>query len=317
MNSKLVYSPRYDVTSKGIGFLHPFDGQKYSRAWGELEKLDGVDLNSLWVKPENPISDEDLLSIHSSDYLESLSKSSVIAKAVEVPLVRFVPNMLLQNKIIKPMKLACEGTRLATQHALEGAMVMNVGGGFHHAFSDHGEGFCIFADAAIAIQSARKKGLLEDSDKVMMIDLDAHRGNGFESVFKNDASIKMFDMYNFQVYPGMHEGEIDDYPFMIPLKNKTNDEVYLDVLKEELPKFMVENEKPSLVFYNAGTDILAGDPLGNLSVSFEGVVERDRYVLSMLSKMNIPTVVMTSGGYTNESYKLVASLASMITELCQ
>lgn len=312
MKAKLIYSPEYDLISKGVGLLHPFDGQKYSRAWSELEKASDRDIKSMWIKPEKLISDEALLTIHTPEYLSSLNKSSSISSIIEIPLARFLPNGLLKNRLIKPMKLACEGTRLATQNALEGAMVMNVGGGFHHAYADHGEGFCVFADAAIAIQDARNNGALAVEDKVLMIDLDAHRCNGFESIFKNDAAVEIFDMYNFQVYPGMHEGSIEDFPFMVPLKNKVNDDIYFSVLKEELPKFMDANEKLRLVFYNAGTDILAGDALGNLNVSFEGVIERDRYVINMLSNMNIPTVIVTSGGYTKESYKLIASLAGMV-----
>lgn len=315
VKAKLIYSPEYDLISKGVGLLHPFDGQKYSRAWSELERSSNVDLKSMWIKPEQAISDEALLAVHTSEYLNSLSKSSAISSIIEMPLTRYLPNALLQNRIINPMKLACEGTRLATQYALEGVMVMNVGGGFHHAYAEHGEGFCVFSDAAIAIQDARDNGSLAADDKVLMIDLDAHRGNGFESIFKNDPAVEIFDMYNFQVYPGLHEGDIDEFPFMIPLKNKTNDDVYLDALKEELPLFMQANERPRLVFYNAGTDILAGDALGNLNVSFDGVIERDRYVIDMLSNMNIPTVIMTSGGYTKESYKLIASLAGMLGKL--
>jgi histone deacetylase 11 len=312
MNSKIIYSPEYDLMSTGVSFFHPFDGKKYSRAWSELQKSCDVDLKSIWLQPEKPISDNALLAVHTSKYLQSLEKSSVISSIIEIPFAKFIPNKLLQNQLIKPMKFACEGTRLATRYALEGAMVMNMGGGFHHAYSTHGGGFCVFADAAIAIKEARRSNLLAANDKVVMIDLDAHRGNGFESIFSNDDSIELFDMYNFQVYPGMHEGELDDYPFMIPLKNKTNDDAYLSILKQELPKFMAANDKPKLAFYNAGTDILVGDPLGNLSVSYNGVIERDRYVIEILLNMNIPTVIVTSGGYSQASYKLIASLASMI-----
>lgn len=312
MDTKYIYSPEYDLISNGIGMFHPFDGKKYSRAWNELEKSSGVNLKSMWKQPEHPVSDDLLLNVHTSDYIRSLKKSSVVSSIIEIPFARLVPNKLLQSQIIKPMKFACEGTRLAARYALEDAVVMNIGGGFHHAFADHGEGFCIFSDVAVAIKDARNNGLLDVSDKVMMIDLDAHRGNGFESIFKNDASVDIFDMYNFQVYPGMHEGEMDDYPFMIPLKNNVNDDVYLSVLKNELPRFMASNNKPKLAFYNAGTDILAGDSLGNLNVSYDGVVERDRFVIEMLSSMDIPTVIVTSGGYSKESYKLIASLASMI-----
>lgn len=312
MNSKLIFSPEYDLLYKGIGRFHPFDGQKYSKAWSEIKLPEGIDLESIWVKPEQTISDEALLSVHSPEYIQSLHKSSVISSIVEIPLVRFVPNTLLQSLLIKPMRYASEGTRLAVKYALDNAMVMNVGGGFHHAYAAHGEGFCVFADAAVAIADSRYHGLLDTNDKVLMIDLDAHRGNGFESVFKNDSSVDIFDMYNFQMYPGMHNGDVDDFPFMIPLKSRTGDDVYLSVLKEELPKFMQANHKPKLVFYNAGSDILAGDSLGDLNVSYEGVVERDKFVIELLSSIGIPTVIMTSGGYTKDSYKLIANLANMV-----
>lgn len=312
MKAKFIYSPEYDLISKGVGLFHPFDGQKYSRAWAEVEKLKNIDSTSIWVQPREMVSDEALLTVHTPEYLKSLGKSSTISRIIEIPFTRFLPNSLLQSRIIKPMRFACEGTRLAVQYALDNTMVMNIGGGFHHAFADHGEGFCVFADAAVAIHDARKSGALTIDDKVLMIDLDAHRGNGFESIFKHDPAVEMFDMYNFQVYPGIHEGNMDDFPFMIPLKNKMNDDVYLSALKEELPRFMQANENARLVIYNAGTDILAGDALGNLNISFDGVVERDRCVIDMLSIMNVPTVIVTSGGYTKDSYKLIASLASMV-----
>ena len=312
MESKLIYSPKYDMALPGASVFHPFDGQKYSKAWRELQSISNIDLETIWQEPEQPVSDEVLLKIHSTEYLTSLNRSSVVSRIVEIPLARLIPNGFLQRYLLQPMKLACEGTRLATRVALGGTMVMNIGGGFHHAHATHGEGFCVFADVAIAILDARKNGALKDSDKILMIDLDAHRGNGFESIFRNDSTVEIFDMYNFQVYPGMHEGDLDDLPFMLPLKNKTNDDVYLSVLKEELPKFLSQNETAKLIFYNAGTDILADDPLGNMSVSYEGIVEREKFVVKALSKINVPSVVVTSGGYTKTSYKLVAELAKMV-----
>jgi histone deacetylase 11 len=312
MKSGIIYSPEYDMTPPGAGFIHPFDGKKYSRAWSELNKNPDLNIESVWQQPEKPLSDDVLLDVHTSGYLASLDKSSVVSKIIEIPFLGLIPNGLLQRYFIKPMRWACEGTILATRTALEGAMVMNIGGGYHHAHADHGEGFCVFADVAVAISTSRKKGELDVNDKIVMIDLDAHRGNGFESVFREDSAVSIFDMYNFQVYPGMHKGELDDHPYMIPLKNKTNDDTYLKVLKEDLPEFMSKNGGAKLAFYNAGTDILAGDPLGNLNISYDGVIERDRFVIELLSKLNIPTVVVTSGGYTKTSYKLVTNLAKLV-----
>lgn len=116
MKAKLIYSPEYDLISKGVVLFHPFDGQKYSRAWAELEKATDIELKSIWVQPEKLISDQALLNVHTSEYLSSLNKSSAISSIIEIPLTRFLPNNLLQNRIIKPMKLACQGTRWPLYH---------------------------------------------------------------------------------------------------------------------------------------------------------------------------------------------------------
>lgn len=311
-NNKIVYSPKYDLLPNGFGVLHSFDVRKYSKAWGELARLHASKLHNSWIEPKQVIAYDKLLNVHTEQYIKSLDRSEVIASIIEVRLARYLPQKILNRYILEPMRYACEGTRLATQTALEGAMVMNMGGGYHHAFADHGEGFCVFADVAIAISDARQRGLLAGNDNILMIDLDAHRGNGFNSIASLDKSIRIFDMYNFQVYPGMAEGDIDDYPFLIPLKRQTSDDLYLQILKEELPKFIGSVSKPKLVFYNAGTDILTGDRLGDMNVSYQGVVERDRYVIELLKELKIPTVVLTSGGYTNQSYQLVSTQAAML-----
>ena len=193
-------------------------------------------------------------------------------------------------------------------------MIMNLGGGYHHAFADHGEGFCFFADAALSIINCRDKKLLNSDDTILMIDLDAHRGNGFESFVKDDVTVKNFDMYGFQTYPGIHEGDIDEFPYMIPLKSGMNDETYLNILNRDLVKFLDEHNDAKLVFYNAGNDILMSDPLGGLNISYDGVVNRDKFVIEELTKRNIPTVIMTSGGYTKDSHKLIADLAKTVID---
>ena len=314
-SSKIVFSPKYDLLPNGFGKLHPFDVRKYSRAWSELEKQCTSVLASKWLQPERPVQDDVLLNVHTPQYIESLTSSSNIAGIIEVNVAKYLPYKILDKYILQPMKFACEGTRLATEYALDNnTMVMNMGGGYHHAFADHGEGFCVYADAAVAIADARQRQALDTSDKVLMIDLDAHRGNGFNAIAEQDEAIEVYDMYNFQAYPGMHNGDVDQYPYMIPLKSRMSGETYLKILKEELPKFLENEGKAKLVFYNAGTDILNGDRLGNLAVEFAAVVERDRYVIELLKSKGIPTVIMTSGGYTKESYQLVAKQAAMVID---
>lgn len=316
MKPQFIYSDQYDISMYGIEKLHPFDGKKYSRAWKlfcDSHKLDHV----IAINNNDCASDEFLKLAHSADYLERLTHSTEVARVIEIELAKLLPNSALQTKLLAPAKRATYGTWLATQAALkERKVVMNFGGGFHHAYTDHGEGFCFFADAALSILHARHKQLLTATDEILMIDLDAHRGNGFESFFTEDRTVKIFDMYNFQTYPGMHPGDIDDFPFMIPLRAGMSGDEYIKALKDELPTFFESSNKPALAFYNAGTDILKGDALGGLNVLFEQVVERDHYVISQLVSRGIPTVVMTSGGYTKDSYKLVAKLAGVIMDTC-
>ncbi len=315
MKTHLIYSEQYDFNSLGINKIHSFDGMKFIKAWRLISSEFENEIDALWIKPDGPISDEVLLKVHSGKYLSSLNKSSTIASVIEISLTKFIPASILHNKLLKPIKLACNGTLKAAEVALsENARVMNIGGGYHHAFSTHGKGFCFFADAALSIVNSRDKGLLKADEIVLMIDLDAHRGNGFESVTENDPTVKNFDMYGFQSYPGLHDGDPDEFPYMIPLKAGMKDDVYLDVLETKLVKFLDENSEAKFVFYNAGNDILETDPLGSLKVSFEGVLKRDKFVIEQLTKRKIPTVIMTSGGYTKQSHKLIAELVKIAVQ---
>jgi histone deacetylase 11 len=198
---------------------------------------------------------------------------------------------------------------MATACALAGESAMSFGGGFHHAFRDRGEGFCLFADVALAIAVHRASGRLGRDERVAVIDLDAHRGNGFEALVAGDARVSVLDIFNFQVYPGLADVDIENEPFMIPVHARTNDQTYLGNLGEALPRFLDAAGPIRLAFYNAGTDILAGDRLGRLAVSPQGVVARDRMVIDSLAARDIPTVVTTSGGYGEASHELIAKLA--------
>ena len=319
MNAALVYSPDYDISLPGLDWLHPFDGRKFSRAWARLSELSHRACEQALLRPQAPIGTEDLLRVHSRDYLDSLSSSSVVAKALEVGPLAWLPSSMVQRRILGPMRMACAGTLLAMRHALQQqAVAMNLGGGFHHAFRDHGEGFCLYADVAAALATVRAEGLLPPHDPVAIVDLDAHRGNGVWDLCGSDPSVHVLDLYNAQVYPGLFPGSIEEFPFQIPLKARTSDDAYLATLREELPSFLASMpRKPALAIYNAGTDVLAGDPVGRLAVSEEGVVARDAMVLDTLSSQGIPTVIVTSGGYSSKSHELIAQLAHRVMQLQQ
>ncbi len=313
MKSHFIYSGKYDFKFWGLNKLHPFDGEKFSKAWKVFSSKYNQQISSIYTEPLIPISDTDLLQVHTQNYLSSINYSKNIARVIEIQPASFIPNSILQKKLIKPVKLACSATLLATELALkEKIIAMNFGGGYHHAFADHGEGFCFFADAFLSIVDCRKKGLLNKDDKILMIDLDAHRGNGFDALTRNDPAIKNFDMYNFQIYPGLHDGEVDDYPYMIPLKSGIRDAAYLSILETGLIQFLEQYKDAKLIFYNAGNDVLETDTLGHMNISYEGVIKRDKFVIKELSKRSLPTVVMTSGGYSKQSYKLIAALAETV-----
>lgn len=314
MKTKLFYSENYDIRMLGLDFLHPFDGKKFSKAWGgiqsQLDKIPPSDSFEGTHLVDSAISDEALSLVHSRSYLNSLTIKSTIAQVVEVKVLNFLPLSWLQMGILEPARFAATGTLNAAEYALRNnAIGFNLGGGFHHAFREKGEGFCFFSDAPLAIESLKSSGELTSDDRVLMIDLDAHRGNGFESYYPDKPNIGIFDLYNAQAYPGLHPGDVDDYPFIIPLRAALGSEDYLDSLYEDLPKFLDIFDDAKLAFYNAGTDIIDTDRLGGLKVSYDAVRKRDRFVIEQLIQRKIPTVIMTSGGYSKDSYKLIADLA--------
>lgn len=316
MKPLLVYAPGYDLSLPGFNWLHPFDGRKFSRAWSILRARLGGALDRHWEEPGAPAGDADLMRVHTGQYLASLASPAVVAKALEIWALKFLPRGIIERRLLRPMRLAVAGTILATRRALEndGAIAMNVGGGFHHAFPDHGEGFCLYADVAVAIAAARASGALGERDPIAVIDLDAHRGNGVWEICGRDPAIRVLDVYNFQTYPGLFPGAVEDFPFQVPLKAGTSDAAYLDTVREELPRFLASMPRPRLAIYNAGTDVVAGDPIGRLAVSAEGVAQRDRLVLDALAERQIPSVIVTSGGYSPRSHQLVAELALALVE---
>ena len=315
MNLNLVYSPRYNLSMLGLERLHPFDAHKYGRAWAIVTRRLGSELRRYWVEPGEPAADELLLTVHTPEYLQSLHSSGTLAQALDFWPAKYIPNRMLQSGLVTPMRFAVQGTVLAAELALRGGVAMNFGGGFHHAFRDHGEGFCLFADVALAIAAQRHAGRLHANDSIVVIDLDAHRGNGFYEIAGKDPGVHVFDVHGLQIYPG----PVEDWaptttPFLIPVLPGCTDEQYQRILADDLPRFLTAAGEPKLAFYNAGTDILRGDPLGKYNVSREAVAARDRTVLEMLTTRKIPTVVVTSGGYTRTSHQLIAEMALYLAE---
>ena len=251
--------------------------------------------------------------VHTDVYVKLLRHSHIVAEALEVYVLGRLPRWMLEYAVVRPMRWATAGTVLASRLALHGDSAVNLAGGYHHANSQRGEGFCLFSDVGVAVRKLRREGLLAAEDRIAIIDLDAHQGNGFERVFMDDPQVSIMDMYNADIYPAdrvAKEGIHTD----IPLDHGVDGATYLAALRESLPRFLDAVSPLRLVYYNAGTDPLAGDPLGGMKLSYEDILERDQIVFEALLEREIPFVMLPSGGYTNQSYALIADSVSWLLE---
>nr|XP_043606932.1 histone deacetylase 2 [Erigeron canadensis] len=295
----IIYSTSYDISFLGIEKLHPFDSSK----WGRICQFliaNGILDKARIVEPLEATKD-DLLVVHSEAYLNSLKSSLNVSTITEVPPVALFPNCLVQKKVLYPFRKQVGGTVLAAKLATERGCAINVGGGFHHCCANRGGGFCAYADISLCIHYVFVR---LNISRVMIIDLDAHQGNGHEMDFSNDGRVYILDMYNPYIYPLDYEARryIDQ---RVEVPSGTRTEEYLLKLDEAL--LVAANAfDPELVIYNAGTDILDGDPLGKLRISADGITIRDEKVFRFARDKNIPLVMLTSGGYMKSSARVIA-----------
>jgi histone deacetylase 11 len=311
---RLVYHRRYNIGLLGIERLHPFDSRKYGRAFKELWRQFGRHLNQFWVKPPRPVNRAELLTVHTDAYLPRLRDAKFVAGVVEVQPLRYLPGWATDRLVLRPMRWATMGTVVAAREAMDHGVAINLSGGYHHASPGNGHGFSAYADVGMALHDLRASGRLGNADKVVYVDLDAHQGNGVCRTFQDDPRVFIYDQYNRNIFPNDVQAQrrID---CDVPLPNGCHDRDYLGALRSRLPAFLDALAKRAvlrLAIYNAGTDIYANDRLGGLSVSRSGVVDRDRFVLHELISRHIPTVVLLSGGYSGESYRLVADMAGYV-----
>ncbi|MEJ7674426.1 MAG: histone deacetylase [Chitinophagaceae bacterium] len=181
--------------------------------------------------------------------------------------------------------------------ALENGVSLNVAGGTHHAFANRGEGFCLLNDFAVAANYLLHKKLVQ---KILIIDLDVHQGNGTAKLFENESRVFTFSMHGQHNYPFHKETSDLD----IPLKDGTDDSTYLKLLSENLPQ-LIQNFKPDFAFYLSGVDILQTDKFGKLKVTLQGCKQRDEFVFTHLQKNKIPCTVAMGGGYSPDIKTIV------------
>lgn len=243
-----------------------------------------------------PLPDQVVKVIHKAAYVDRL-KSQELTQS-EIRKIGFpISHQLVERELI-----IAGGTLQGALKALEGGIAFNIAGGTHHAYSTHGEAFCMLNDQAIA---ARYLLDHQKAQKVLIIDLDVHQGNGTAEIFKEEDRVFTFSMHGQKNYP--FKKEISDWD--IALEDKTNDEVYLNILNDTLPR-LFNRVNPDFVFYLSGVDVVATDRLGRLSMSIEGCKQRDQMVLEYCHKQSLAIQCSMGGGYSKDIKLIIEAHAN-------
>jgi histone deacetylase 11 len=310
----IVYSPETAVRLPVLSLAHSFDVRAHGRAFQKVSARFGPALEGRLFSPTGECNESDLLRVHDRHYLNSLSSGAILAGAFDLFWIRLLPMVIRQRCIIHPLLVAVQGTILAVELALQHGLVFHIGGGFHHAHRSKAEGYCIFADAVIAIRSAQAKGLLRSEDCLIYIDLDAHIGNGVFDLLQNDRAVYGIDIFNSDMRTTAPAQISNDNWRFVPVAPGCDDDTYLHILECELITCLRSSRGPKLAIYNAGSDVVAGDPLGRLGLTAGGVVRRDKVVIDALTRAGIPTVILASGGYTSATPSLIAGTVAYLFE---
>ncbi|CAH0663703.1 unnamed protein product [Chilo suppressalis] len=295
----LVYDDNYNVSFLGLEKFHIFDAKKWRNIIQNLKNAELITDECL-VKPLEA-QKRDLLVVHTKKYLKSLKWSANVAVIAEVPIIACVPNALVQYAYLKPMRLQTGGSILAGKLSLERGWAINVGGGFHHCSGESGSGFCPYADITLLIQFLISHNMIQNA---MIVDLDAHQGNGYQHDFLGVPEVYIMDMYNRHIFPRDKEAKLA-IRRKVELGNKVEDLEYMLKLRTNL-KAALKEFRPDILVYNAGTDILDSDPLGQMRISEIGIVKRDEFVFEICKENRIPIVMLTSGGYLRKTARIIA-----------
>ncbi len=287
---KIVYRSEYFSGLHGTQSRNTFDVVKYKKVRDQLIKEKLIRRADILTPPR--LSDKDLMLVHTRDYLDKLRDPMTVGKILNLDYVN-----PWDEYIFEYFRYVSGGTLLGAEYALKNnTTVFNLGGGYHHAHPDRGEGFCLINDVAIAIRKLRKAGRLR---KTLIADLDYHQGNGNLLYFKNDESTFTFSLHavDWDVISGKRHN------ISVELPSHTNDETYLKILRNEFSRVFTIFQ-PELIFYIAGSDPYIMDTLGDFDISEEGMLKRDMYIYRETRNRNIPFVVLGAGGYGPESWKI-------------
>ena len=276
---RVNYSPGYTVP---LPEGHAFPMGKFDALRRILER-DGLVSAREVVEPRQAAW-EDLALVHTPAYLDKLRRGTLDRAEVRRLGLPWSP------ALVRRSRLAVRGTVNAAWMALEDGVAANLAGGTHHAFPDHGEGFCVLNDVGVAVRVLRRGGWIR---RALVVDLDVHQGNGTAAVFADDPDTFTFSMHGEGNYP-FRETTPSDLDVGLP--DGTGDDAYEAALRMHLPEALAR-ARPDLVFYLGGVDVLAGDRFGRLALTRAGLERRDRIVIGTVRGAGLPLALLLSGGY--------------------
>ena len=288
---KVAWSSIYKYT---VPQGHRFPMMKYELLPEQL-LYEGTLTEEHFFEPD-PLTEEVILWTHEKEYWDKLKNQNLTRK--EIRAIGFPMSELL----VRRGTHIANGTVQCALFALQYGCAMNIAGGTHHSFTYKGEGFCLLNDIAIASNYLLNNNLV---NKILVIDLDVHQGNGTAQIFQNENRVFTFSMHGEKNYP--LRKEVSDLDIGLP--DKTEDAPYLKILKNILPK-LLDEVQPDFIFYLSGVDVLATDKLGRLGMSLQGCKERDRIVFDACHKNKIPMAASMGGGYSEKLATVVEAHAN-------
>ena len=293
----LVWAPRYDTDLAALGIEKPFALDRGELVLKELEKDYGQQIPVIEPKP---ITDEDLLLVHTPQYLQTLHESNTWKEIFELSEEEYFPERATRplTDLLDDIKFKSGGTLLAVELALQHGLAANLGGGYHHAFPDHGHGFCAIHDIAIAICSVQKRGLVK---RVMVVDLDFHQGDGTAVTFANDPNVFTLSVHSEEGWPETKQKSSLDVGIM-----SRDADRYLEKTKQALSEALKQFE-PELVVYVAGSDPYELDVLSGTSfirLPLETMKQRDEMVIDLFVDKCVPLAMVFAGGYGPHVWKV-------------
>ena len=288
---KIAYSPIYKYQ---LPNGHRFPMIKYELIPEQLLYEGTVTEDHFFHPPA--LTEETILLTHTKEYWNKLLKQELTRQ--EVRAIGFP----MSEALVQRGRHIANGTLQCAYFAQEHGVAMNVAGGTHHSYAHRGEGFCVFNDIAIASNYLLHH---KEVNKILVVDLDVHQGNGTAHIFRNEPRVFTFSMHGAKNYPLRKEASDLD----IGLPDRTEDQVYLTILRNTLPA-LIDQVQPDLIFYLSGVDVLASDKLGRLGLSIKACKERDRIVLEQCHRHQIPVAISMGGGYSERIAHIVEAHAN-------